>query len=252
MQIPFDVEWLQGYMLVLIRVVLFISIAPPFSTGAFPWRIKVIVASGLALAFSQRIEIPEGGLDGGELIVGAVSEAATGAALGVLVMVTFAAIASAGSLIDLAGGFQLSSAYDPATMVNGAQFTRLFQNGALALMFASGAYIPVFMGLASSFEAVQLGQFPEMNNAAESIVAAFIGMFAAAVQIAAPMLAVLFLADVGLGLLTKVAPTLNAFSLGFPMKILVTLGFVGMVFAALPSAIGQLTDAAIELIRGAF
>ena len=50
------------------------------------------------------------------------------------------------------------------------------------------------------------------------------GMFLSAVQIAGPLLVVLFLADVGLGLLTRVAPALNAFSLGFPLKIMLTLG----------------------------
>ena len=48
-------------------------------------------------------------------------------------------------------------------------------------------------------------------------------MFVAALQIAGPLLVVLFLADVGLGLLTRVAPALNAFALGFPLKILLTL-----------------------------
>ena len=56
-------------------------------------------------------------------------------------------------------------------------------------------------------------------------------MFLAAVQIAGPLLVVLFLADVGLGLLTRVAPALNAFALGFPLKILLTLSLGGVVFA---------------------
>ena len=56
------------------------------------------------------------------------------------------------------------------------------------------------------------------------------GMFLAAVQIAGPLLVVLFLADVGLGLLTRVAPALNAFSLGFPLKILLTLSLAGFMF----------------------
>ena len=59
-------------------------------------------------------------------------------------------------------------------------------------------------------------------------------MFLAAVQIAGPLLVVLFLADVGLGLLTRVAPALNAFALGFPLKILLTLMLGGCVFVALP------------------
>ena len=249
MDVTFDPAWLQAYLLVLLRTTLFIAVAPPFSNNAFPWRIKALVAAGLALAFTSRVEVPAGGLGAGQLIAAATAEAATGAVLGVLVMVALAAVASAGSLIDLASGFQMATAYDPGSMVNGAQFTRLFQNGAIALLLASGAHIPLFMGFGTSFEAVSLGQFPEMSSPAAAVAAAFTGMFAAAAQIAAPLIAVLFLADAGLGLLTRVAPTLNAFSLGFPLKIMVTLAFGGMVFAALPLAVGQLTDSAVELMR---
>jgi flagellar biosynthesis protein FliR len=250
MDVTLDQEWLQAYLLVLLRITLFIAIAPPFSNNAFPWRIKGLVALGLALAFAGRVEVPDGGLDAGALLAAGTAEAATGAVLGVLVMVVFSAVASAGSLIDLASGFQMATAYDPGSMVNGAQFTRLFQNGMIAMMMASGAYIPLFLGLGTSFDAIALGQLPDLSSAAAAAAAALAGMFAAAAQIAAPLIAVLFLADVGLGLLTRVAPTLNAFSLGFPLKILVTLAFGGMVFAALPLALDHLTDAALDLLRG--
>ncbi|XKH58304.1 flagellar biosynthetic protein FliR (plasmid) [Citricoccus nitrophenolicus] len=248
MELTLGYEWLQAYLLVVIRVTLFIAIAPPFSNNSIPWRAKSILAAGLALALAGRVEVPAGGLSAGDLVTAATSEAATGAVLGILVMVAFAAIPAAGSLIDLAGGFSMAAAYDPGSSVNGAQFTRLFQNGAYALMFASGAYIPVFLGLAKSLDVLALGQVPDMGNAAASAGMALAGMFAAAAQIAAPLIAVLFLADVGLGLLTKVAPTLNAFSLGFPLKILITLSFGGMIFMVLPLVVGQLTDAALKLM----
>lgn len=249
MEIIVNEQWLQAYLLVLVRITLFVAIAPPFSTPAFPWRIKSIVAAGLALAFVRRVEIPEGGLDTLGLLLAGTAEAATGAVLGTLVMIIFAAIPTAGSVIDLASGFQMASAYDPNSMVNGAQFTRLFQNGALALMFASGAYIPIFLGLATSYSAISLGVVPAIPNPAAAVGLVVVGMFAAALQIAAPLVAVLFLADAGLGLLTRVAPTLNVFTLGFPLKIMVALSFGGMVFTALPLAIGQLTESAVQVLQ---
>jgi flagellar biosynthetic protein FliR len=61
-----------------------------------------------------------------------------------------------------------------------------------------------------------------------------------ALEIAGPLLAVLFLADIGLGLLTKAAPSLNVFSLGFPLKIFITLSLIGVTFLALPDALSML------------
>ena len=71
-------------------------------------------------------------------------------------------------------------------------------------------------------------------------------MFLAALQIAGPMVAVLLLADVALALLSKAAPALNMFSLGFPVKIMVTLTLLGLTFPLLPPALDALMDTAVQ------
>jgi flagellar biosynthetic protein FliR len=68
------------------------------------------------------------------------------------------------------------------------------------------------------------------------------------VQIAGPIVIVLFLADIGLGLLTRVAPALNAFQLGYPLKILITLLAGGVLFLGLPRAIAALTEDALRVM----
>ena len=67
---------------------------------------------------------------------------------------------------------------------------------------------------------------------------------------AGPLIAVLFLADVGLGLLTRVAPALNAFALGFPLKIFLTVTLAAVVFVAMPSVVSSLTGEAVGLLTG--
>jgi flagellar biosynthetic protein FliR len=75
-------------------------------------------------------------------------------------------------------------------------------------------------------------------------------MFLAALQIGGPLLVVLFLTDVGLGLLTRVSPALNAFAMGFPLKILMTVTFAGFAYLALPGVVGDLTERAVEAMLG--
>jgi flagellar biosynthesis protein FliR len=70
------------------------------------------------------------------------------------------------------------------------------------------------------------------------------------VQIAGPLLVVLFLADAGLGLLTRVAPALNAFAMGFPLKILLTITLASIVFIALPWIVASLTGQALSVLSG--
>src|SRR3546814_8898079 len=76
------------------------------------------------------------------------------------------------------------------------------------------------------------------------MITAFSMFFTIAVQIALPMIAVLFIADLGLALLTKVAPQLNAINVMFPAKIGLTLLLVGLSFPVLPQAIDHLVELA--------
>ncbi|MCW4385719.1 flagellar biosynthetic protein FliR [Salinibacterium sp. SYSU T00001] len=237
-------------MLAAVRMTAFVVIAPPFSYRGFPARVKAMLAVGLALAVSPRVTADYVSLDDAAFFGALVQELLTGALLGFLVYVIFSAVQSAGGLIDMFGGFQMAQAYDPGSMINGAQFSRLLHMSALALMFSSGAYLLIISGLTRSFTALPLGSAIDLAASAESIVLAVSEMFLAAVQIAGPLLVVLFLADAGLGLLTRVAPALNAFALGFPLKIFLTLTLSVVVFTALPGVVAGLTDGAVDTLLG--
>ena len=78
------------------------------------------------------------------------------------------------------------------------------------------------------------------------MITAFGMFFVTAVQIALPLVAVLFVADLGLALLTKVAPHLNAINVMFPAKIGLTLLMVGLSFPVLPQALSRLVNLANE------
>jgi flagellar biosynthetic protein FliR len=58
------------------------------------------------------------------------------------------------------------------------------------------------------------------------------GVMADGIRLAAPLMVTLFLTDIGLGILTRVAPTLNVFVLGFPLKVAVTLLMLSMTLGA--------------------
>jgi flagellar biosynthetic protein FliR len=97
-------------------------------------------------------------------------------------------------------------------------------------------------GFLTSFEALPLDAGFSLDTLASLLTDGIGRMFLSAAQIAGPMVAVLFLSDVGLALLTRVAPTLNAFSVGFPVKMLLTLLVVGVTLPALPAALERVVD----------
>jgi flagellar biosynthetic protein FliR len=239
----------QTTMLAGVRIVGFLVIAPPFSQRAVPSIVKVTLALGLALAVTPRLEPVAA--DGTGAFVGAlVLQAVVGAAFGFLVSLAFSAVQSAGTLIDLFGGFQMAAAFDPMSMTNGAQFQRLYQMTAVVLLFVTDGYQVVLAGLVRTFDALPLGAVMDPSALGQALSTGLSQMFVGAMQIAGPLLVVLFLADVGLGLLTRVAPALNAFAMGFPLKILLTLSFGAFAFLALPAVVEGLTGRSVEAMLG--
>jgi len=250
MELVINGDRLEATMLAGVRLVAFFVIAPPFSYRAFPATVKVILGLGLAIGVAPRVAERYHALDTGPFLLALLTQLVVGLALGFLVFLVFAAVQSAGALIDLFGGFTLAQAYDPQSQVNGAQFTRLFQMASLALLFASGGHQLIVAGLVRSFDAVPLTGTFELGGLASLLVTALSQMFLSSLQIAGPLVVVLFLADVGLGLLTRVAPALNAFQMGFPIKIGLTVVFAGALFMALPSVVSSLTGDAVAAITG--
>ncbi|WP_217598075.1 flagellar biosynthetic protein FliR, partial [Cohnella sp. GbtcB17] len=75
-------------------------------------------------------------------------------------------------------------------------------------------------------------------------------MFVAVLQIAAPIVGVAFLADVALGLMSRVAPSLNAFAIGFPVKIGPTLVLLALAVPMLPPPVLGLSEQAVSAMAG--
>ena len=250
MNITLDFTWIEAVMLAGVRLIAFLVIAPPFSYNAFPLRIKGMLSLGLALAVSPVVTPGYVSPDTGGFILALLLEIVVGGMLGFLVLIVFSAVQSAGNLIDQFGGYQLAQGFDPQAMVNGAMFTRLYQMTAIALLFASGGYQLIIGGLARSFTAIPIGGGMDLAAPVQAATNAVGQLLLSAVQIAGPLIVVLFLADAGLGLLTRVAPALNAFALGFPLKILITLTLGASAFVALPRIVSALTDTAVTTMLG--
>jgi len=248
--ITLNLSWLEAVMLAAVRLTGFIIIAPPFSYKAFPGRVKAMIAIGLAMAVSARVVPGYESMDTAHFVGALIMELTVGTALGFMVFLTFAAVQSAGNLIDMSSGFQMAQGFDPQAQINGAQFTKLFQMTALMLLFTTDGYQLIIGGIVRTFDALPVGAALNTPATAELLIHGVTQMFVAAVQIAGPIMVVLFLADAGLGLLNRVAPALNAFALGFPLKVLITLSLAGIVLVALPRVVAVLVQTAARQLMG--
>ena len=239
---------LAGLLLATCRAAGFVMLAPPFNSRGIPAAVKGALALALAVALLDRVTAGMPQPTPGFLIVAAVTEVAIGAGLGFIVQVLFSAVQMAGDFIDLTGGFSLQPAYDPLNMTMTSNVGRLHYMLASTLLFTSGGHLMLVRGFATSYEGLPVGGTVPTDQLGHVLLTALSMMFLAALQIAGPMVAVLLLADVALALLSRAAPALNIFALGFPVKIMLTLSLLGLTFPLLPPALDALIEHATRAI----
>jgi len=238
---------LLSFLIASIRITSWMAVAPPFNNRAIPPMAKVILALSLSMLMAPELANQTLPSDFPSLFVVIITQVAVGVAMGFVTMLLFSAIQAAGSLIDLFGGFQLAAAFDPLSLNTNSVFGRFHEMLAFVLLVTTGGHLLVLGGLLNTFRYLPIDGSPDLSSWPTVFTTAVGMFFSVAFQIALPLAAVLFVSDLALALLTKVAPALNAFTIMFPVKIALTLMLVGLSFPVLPNALERL----ISLINDA-
>ncbi|GAA3607723.1 flagellar biosynthetic protein FliR [Kineosporia mesophila] len=240
---------LSGYLLALGRTVGFMMISPPFNTRAIPSQVRAATAIALAIPLSTWTIRTAPELGSGAMIGQMLLQMLLGVALGYFVLMAVAAIQSIGDFIDLAGGFSISQSLDPLSMVNSSVMGRLHQLMAITLLFGADGHLVILRGLSRTFEISPLARM-NLGQVSEALLKMLSAMFLSAIQITAPILAALLIADIALGLLTRAAPALNAFALAFPLKIVLSLFLIGLILVQIPGTLERFVNTAgVTMIR---
>ena len=236
---------LTGYLLALARSAAWVFIAPPFGTRQLPGSVKVGFSAALALAVGPRLAGLNVPLEPWPLASAVFLQVAAGLALGFLGVMLFSAVSLAGSLIDLFSGFSAAQLFDPATSATTSVFGRFYSVLATTLLFAIDGHLLLVRGFLTSFDAAPLTTL-SLGELAKILTQDAGLFFLSAVEIAAPLLAALFLTEAALGLLSRAAPQMNVFLLGLPVKILLTLTLAGLAIPLLPDAVASIASSTVR------
>ena len=246
--LPFTAETISAFLLVLSRTGAWVITAPVLSAKGVSAPARLAAAVALAVFVTPMTPTSQVPAELSGYLVAVVAQVAIGLALGLLTNLLFAAFEVAGTLVDLTGGFSYASIVDPLTGQPAAAFSRLFSLCFATLFFASNAYQVVVGGFVTSFHGIPLDHLPSLQaGAAGALGHAATQVLISALEVAAPLLGVLFLTDAALGLAARFVPQANAMSLLLPLKTLVALSAAGATLALLPAHLGQLMDPALRL-----
>lgn len=225
-----DVSQFSTFFLVFLRAAAFMISGPLYAVKGIPPLLKVAFSLALAVVIFPVIEVktplPEGFWGYGLALI---SETGVGLLLGSAVTIVLNSIRMAGQFIDFQIGYAVATLIDP---VNGAMNTLLSQYlYLLALVFflLMDGHYTLIMALAKSYQLVPLSTAAFNGSVSLVLLKIFSGAFTIALQVSAPVLAVLLVTDLTLGFLARTAPQINVFLTGFPIKIavgLLTLSFL--------------------------
>lgn len=246
MVIDINAPWLVGFLLALVRALAWLLIVPPLGNrSVFPPIATVGIALSLAVAVAPHVAGSHVALTTPSLIGAMAIQVLTGAALGFIVQLLVGAVTAAGTMLDLFGGLVLPPSLDPLSADQTPILGQFYEQVAVVLLFAGNGELLIVDGFLRSFDAVGLS-LSSAGNIAHVVSSDLATFFTAALEISAPVLVVLFGAQVVLGMLSKAVPQMNVYWLGFPFQILLTFLLLGASVTVLPGFVNTLVANAVH------
>jgi flagellar biosynthetic protein FliR len=241
-----DPTWLLAFFLAFIRALAWLVVVPPFSNRQIVPRMALVgVAGGLGILAVPQIAHTHIPTDTAGLIGAIVLQIFTGAALGLSVLVLLSAITAAGSMVDLFGGLNLPPAVDPLSENQTPMIGQFYEQVGMVLLFVTNGELLLVRGFETSFGAAGL-TLSSSATASNVLTADLATFFTATLEIAAPLIVVLFTVQISLAMLSKAAPQINVWILGFPIQAMLSLVFVAIGIKVLPGYVNSLVSRALQ------
>lgn len=216
--------WIAAFIFPLARILALISSAPILGNKQIPIRIKLSLAMLLTVIIAPNITVPtdiDPASAQGLLIL--VQQILAGLVMGFAMRLIFTAVEMAGDLAGMQMGLGFASFYDPVN----ASYTPVIAQflGILATLAFLGmnGHLYMLAALADSFQAFPISAALPSAIAFRTLTEWGSTIFMHALQFSMPIIGALMITNLALGILTRSAPQLNIFAVGFPITL--TVGF---------------------------
>jgi flagellar biosynthetic protein FliR len=236
--------WIIAFVFPLARILALISSSPVLGNKQIPIRIKIGLAMLITFVIAPTINMPpniEPASAEGLFIL--VQQILVGLAMGFTMRLIFTAVEMAGDLAGMQMGLGFASFYDPVNASYTpvvAQFLGILST--LAFLSFDG-HLYMLSALAESFQAFPIGTALPSAAAFRTMVEWGTIIFTHALQLSMPLIGALMITNLALGILTRSAPQLNIFAVGFPITL--TVGFATLALS-LPYLAPMLNHAVSE------
>jgi flagellar biosynthetic protein FliR len=243
--------WVTPVLWPFLRVLGLFTTSPIFSTRAIPVRARICLAFLIALCAQASLQdqpmIP---LDSPAMPGTLVQQVGIGMAIGFMVRLVFAAIELAGELVGLQMGLNFASFFNPMNNAQTSAVSTFLGNIAMLLFIAINGHLTVVMAVMKSFDA-----FPVGGSIMEMLVRMRVhelgaALFSSALWIALPMIALLLFTNLVLGVISRLAPQMNIYAIGFPVTLVAGLAGITLTLPMMEQPLVMLMEQMMSRAMG--
>lgn len=241
-----DIHALINPLLALVfpffRILAFIHFCPVLDNRAFSRRIKTVLALTLAVIITpmlpEKVLLNELMSVRTLLLVG--EQLLWGMLFGMAMQLVFVALQTAGHILSMNMGLGMAMMNDPVNGSSTTVISQIIYTFCGLLFFIMDGHLLVVTILYKGFIWWPIGQ--AINRPTLWLIVQSLGwIMSSATLIALPTTFVMLIVQGGFGLLNRVSPTLNLFSLGFPISMLFGLLCISMMITNIPDHYLNLT-----------
>jgi len=242
--------WVTRLWWPVLRIGGFVATAPIINQPAVPGRVKIALTVGLAFALAPLARVPADlSIFSGTGVLAAVHEVLIGVAIGLIVQLAFEALEFAGQSISTSMGLGFATLVDPQHGASTPVLGQLFSIVGLLAYLAINGHLLLIGSLAHSFETLPVGA-PTVDRDLLYTMATWGGrILESGVLIALPALIALVIINLAIGVVSRAAPQLHLFGIGFTLALLGGFFVLIVGLDGLASAISALLQGALEAAR---
>lgn len=246
------VTWISAGWLPFVRISAAMMAAPLFSHRAIPRQIRLGIALMLAvllMPWQPAMPLQEGAIFNPLSLQGVLltaNELILGICLGFMLQLVFEAVMFAGQFVATGMGLGFASVIDQQQGISVAVMGQFFMLITMLLFLAMNGHLAFIKLLADSFVAWPVGTAVVQPETFGVLLTAIGGMLRNALGIALPAVVALLVVQIAMGVMSRAAPTLNLFAVGFPVTLMIGLLVVERTLPALLPQVQRLITIAFS------
>jgi flagellar biosynthetic protein FliR len=240
--------WLGGLLWALGRVGGLCLVAPVLGSGMIPARIRVGLVVMLTLVLAPLAPAAVDPLSAAGVATMA-SQVLVGAAVGFVLKLVFEAVAFGGELVGQGMSLGFAEVVNPGEGGSTPVLSQFYMVLVTLLFLALNGHLRLIQLLAGSFQTLPPGPLAIDAQGLHAVVLFATHLFAGAVRVALPAVTALLVVNVGFAAISRAAPSMNLFAVGFPITLCLGSIALWLGLRALPGAFETLQDSAWSLMH---